>query len=118
MSRFLEALHSGRVLLMDSAMGTELQRAGILEGECYELWNLTHPDRVRAIHQAYVDAGAECLLTHTFQASPAALARRGLLKQWQAIHQAAFSLARSVCGSQRFLIADVGPYSWLGSPEE
>ena len=58
MSRFLEALRSGRVLLMDGAMGTELQRAGIEEGECYEAWNLTHPEQVRAIHRGYVFAGA------------------------------------------------------------
>ena len=72
MSRFLDALRSGRVLLMDGAMGTELQRAGLQPGECGELWNLTHPEKVRAIHQAYVDAGAEVLLTNTFQANPAA----------------------------------------------
>ena len=44
MSRFLQALYSGRVLLMDGAMGTELQRAGLQPGECGELWNLTHPE--------------------------------------------------------------------------
>ncbi len=118
MSRFLGALHSGRVLLMDGAMGTELQRAGIREGECYELWNLTHPDRVRAIHQAYLDAGAECLLTHTFQANPAVLTRHGQLKQWKAIHQAAFGLAKGVCGPNHFLLADLGPYLWLHAPVE
>src|SRR5437764_7321832 len=69
MSRLLHELRSGRVLLMDGAMGTELQRAGMLPGECYELWNLTHPEEVRAIHQRYVDAGARCLLTNTFQAN-------------------------------------------------
>src|SRR6266849_10743185 len=66
MSRFLRALHSGRVLLMDGAMGTELQRAGLRQGERGELWNLERPERVRAIHQAYVNAGAKCLLTNTF----------------------------------------------------
>src|SRR5262245_35942355 len=44
MSRFREALGCGRVLLMDGAMGTELQRAGMRAGECYELWNVTHPE--------------------------------------------------------------------------
>src|SRR5262249_59798895 len=75
MSRFLSALQSGRILLMDGAMGTELQRAGLRQGECGELWNLSRPDQVRAIHQAYVAAGAECLLTNTFQSNPMALAR-------------------------------------------
>jgi 5-methyltetrahydrofolate--homocysteine methyltransferase len=109
MSRFLESLHSGRVLLMDGAMGTELQRAGIPEGECYELWNLTHPERVRAIHQAYVDAGAEVLLTNTFQANPLAFARRGLDSQLELIGQTSVQLARSVAGPDRFVLADIGP---------
>ena len=92
MSRFLDALRSGRVLLMDGAMGTELQRAGLKPGECGELWNLTHPERVRAIHQAYVDAGAEVLLTNTFQANPAALARHKLEFELGVICQAAVDL--------------------------
>jgi 5-methyltetrahydrofolate--homocysteine methyltransferase len=109
MSRLLTALHSGRVLLMDGAMGTELQRAGIKEGECYELWNLTHPNRVRAIHQAYVDAGAEVLLTNTFQANPAALAKHGLEAKLEDMNQAAIDLARSVCGVKHFVLASIGP---------
>src|ERR1700682_1498 len=109
MSRFLDALRSGRVLLMDGAMGTELQRAGLKPGECGELWNLTHPDKVRAIHQAYVDAGAEVLLTNTFQANPAALARHNLDGQLGVICQAAVDLAREAAGPDRWVLADVGP---------
>src|SRR5205807_6479451 len=109
MSRFLEALHSGRVLLMDGAMGTELQRAGLKEGERGELWNLTHPDRVRAIHQAYVDAGADCLLTNTFQANPIALARHDRADDLELINQTAVKLARSVAGANRFVVADIVP---------
>jgi 5-methyltetrahydrofolate--homocysteine methyltransferase len=110
MSRFLEALHSGRVLLMDGAMGTELQRAGIGEGECYELWNLTRPDKVRAIHQAYVAAGARCSCTNTFQANLAALAKHGLQEQLARINQAALALARSVAGPSSFILGDIGPF--------
>jgi 5-methyltetrahydrofolate--homocysteine methyltransferase len=109
MSRFLEALHSGRVLLMDGAMGTELLRAGIREGECYELWNLTNPDRVRAIHQSYVNAGAEVLLTNTFQTNPYALERHGLQHRLNKINQAAICVARSVAGPDRFVLGDIGP---------
>jgi 5-methyltetrahydrofolate--homocysteine methyltransferase len=111
MSRFLEALHSGRVLLMDGAMGTQLQEAGLPSGECGEAWNVTQPDAVRAIHQSYVDAGAECLVTNTFQANPAALARHGLHDQLEAINEAALSHARSVRGAQPFILASIGPIS-------
>src|SRR6516225_8273366 len=109
MASFLETLRSGRVLLMDGAMGTELQRAGIGENECYEAWNLTHPDKVRAIHQAYVDAGAEVLLTNTFQANPIRLAKHGLEQQLEAFHQAAISLAGSVIARDETVLIDVGP---------
>src|SRR5437879_3831754 len=109
MSRFLEALHSGRVLLMDGAMGTELQRAGIGEGECYELWNLTHPEKVRAIHRSYVYAGAECLLTNTFQANRYSLAKHGLQQKLKKINEAGVGILRSVAGVKHFVIGDIGP---------
>ncbi|MBL8794888.1 MAG: homocysteine S-methyltransferase family protein [Planctomycetia bacterium] len=113
MSRFLEALHSGRALLMDGALGTELQRAGLGGGACGERWNLDHPDRVRAIHQAYRDAGADCLLTNTFQSNPTALARHGLRERLEAINEAGLKLARSVEG-QPFVLGDIGPLSAPG----
>jgi 5-methyltetrahydrofolate--homocysteine methyltransferase len=109
MADFLEALRSGRVLLMDGAMGTELQRAGLKPGECGELWNVTHPEKVRAIHQAYADAGAEVLLTNTFQASRAALQRHNAADQCEAICRAAVALAREAAGPGRWVLADVGP---------
>ena len=74
MSRFLEALHSGRVLLMDGAMGTELRKAGLRDDENAAAWNLLHPERVRAVHQAYREAGAEVFLTNTFLAHADTLA--------------------------------------------
>ncbi len=98
-------------------MGTELQRAGILPGECYELWNLTHPEAVLAIHQRYVDAGARCLLTNTFQAN-ATLAKHGVFDRWKEINGAAFELARSVNPEGGFILADLGPPLCLDSTEE
>lgn len=113
MSRFLAALRTGRVLLMDGAMGTELRRAGLANDACPELCNLTHADRVKAIHQAYRDAGAVCLVTNTFQAHPQALAKYGLQDQLDAIQQAALTLARSAGGPASFALASLGP---IGEP--
>jgi 5-methyltetrahydrofolate--homocysteine methyltransferase len=101
---------------MDGAMGTELQRAGIQPGECFELWNLTQALKVRSIHQAYVDAGADCLLTHTFQANQPALARHGLVSQWEEILQAAVANARATLGTKQFLVADLGPDCGVNLP--
>jgi len=109
MPSFRETLCSGRILLMDGAMGTELLRAGIGSRECFELWNLTHPERVGAIHRAYLDAGAQCLLTNSFQSNPAALARHGLLDRLEEINAAAVRLARLAAGPDRWVLGDVGP---------
>jgi 5-methyltetrahydrofolate--homocysteine methyltransferase len=94
---------------MDGAMGTELQHAGLRPGECGEQWNLTHPERVRAIHQAYVDAGAEVLLTNTFQAHPFHLARFGLEDRLEEINCQAVVLVRKAAGRSRFVLGSVGP---------
>jgi 5-methyltetrahydrofolate--homocysteine methyltransferase len=109
MTTFLDVLTSSRILLMDGAMGTELQRSGLGPGQCAEAWNLTHPEAVRAIHRAYVQAGAECLLTNTFQANEAALARHGLDDSLTKIIQSALRLAREATGAERFVIGDIGP---------
>jgi 5-methyltetrahydrofolate--homocysteine methyltransferase len=110
MSRFLKALESGRVLLMDGAMGTELRRAGLEEGDCGEGWNLTAPEKVKAVHQAYVDAGAEVLLTNSFQANGPALTRHGRRDELDEITRAAVTLAGAVAGPDRFVLADIGPF--------
>ncbi|MBI3407417.1 MAG: homocysteine S-methyltransferase family protein [Planctomycetes bacterium] len=108
MPAFLHALHSGRPLLMDGAMGTQLQRAGIRERECYEEWNLSRPDVVLGIHKEYVQAGADVLLTNTLQANATALARHGLADRLHAIFQAGLRLARAAAPAG-FVLADVGP---------
>jgi 5-methyltetrahydrofolate--homocysteine methyltransferase len=105
----LEALHSGRVLLMDGAMGTELQRAGLRPKECGEQWNLTAPDRVRAIHEAYAAVGAEVLLTNTFLANPSHLNDFGLDDSLEEMNGSAVRLARKAAGQTRFVLGDIGP---------
>ncbi len=91
-------------------MGTELRRAGLAADECGEAWNLQRPSRVRAIHRAYAEAGAEVLLTNTFQSNPSALAKWGWEDRLEAIDAAAVRLARQVAGAGRYVLGDVGPF--------
>jgi methionine synthase I (cobalamin-dependent) len=103
---------------MDGATGTQLQRRGLADGACFELCNLEHPDWVLDIHRAYVWAGAECLLTNTFQANPLALARH----RWEGILadiiERGCRLARAAAGPDRFVIGDVGPLFDAAAGEE
>jgi len=112
----LEAL-AERPLLGDGAMGTQMQLAGLEPGGCGEAWNLDAPERVLAIQRAYVEAGADCLLTNTFGASRIMLERHGEEGRVDAINRAAVHLARRAFGDRPgFVIGDVGPFGGLMTP--
>jgi 5-methyltetrahydrofolate--homocysteine methyltransferase len=53
-------------ILTEGAMGTMLFASGLTQGYSPEFWNVEQPEKVAAIHQAYLDAGAQILLTNTF----------------------------------------------------
>jgi 5-methyltetrahydrofolate--homocysteine methyltransferase len=91
--RSLLAAARSRPVLADGAMGTQLQEAGLEGGGCGELWNVEQPDRVAAIHRAYLDAGADVLLTNTFGGSRLALARHGLADRTVELNRAGAELA-------------------------
>jgi 5-methyltetrahydrofolate--homocysteine methyltransferase len=107
----MKALRSGRVLLMDGAMGTQLQRAGAKDEECFEALNLTQPEKIRAIHRAYAEAGAEVLLSNTFQANPTALSRHHQDEDLATIIQTGLEHARSACRKKGWVLAAFGPVS-------
>ena len=106
-----------RVLLGDGAMGTQLQQAGLEPGGCGEAWNLDHPERVLAIQRAYVEAGADCLLSNTFGASRVMLERHGEADRVFEINRAGAELARQALGGRPgFVLGDMGPFGGLMEP--
>ena len=58
-----------KIILLDGAMGTMLQAAGLPAGQLPELWNITHPETVTEIQRRYVEAGSRVLYTNTFGAN-------------------------------------------------
>src|ERR1700678_1893109 len=53
-------------LLADGAMGSNLFDRGLQSGDAPELWNAEHPNRVAELQRAFVEAGADILLTNSF----------------------------------------------------
>jgi 5-methyltetrahydrofolate--homocysteine methyltransferase len=112
----LQAINEG-TLLADGAMGTQLMLAGLEQGGCGEAWNLTHPERVRAIQQRYAEAGSDCLLTNTFGGSRIMLNRHGHAADVVAINQASVAIAREAFGGRPgYVIGDIGPFGGLMEP--
>jgi 5-methyltetrahydrofolate--homocysteine methyltransferase len=102
-------LASAKIVVGDGAMGTELQRAGLPIGECGDHWSMLHPDRLRAIHAAYIDAGSEAIITNSFGANRWAMGRYGLDAEVEAINRAAARVAREAAGSAVCVLGDIGP---------
>ncbi|MBA4370774.1 MAG: hypothetical protein C0418_04265, partial [Coriobacteriaceae bacterium] len=102
------------VLVVDGAMGTMLQRAGIPAGIAPELLNTTAEDVVGEIHRNYVLAGADCVTSNSFGGSRAKLAEHGLEDQVEALNRAAVRLA--LASGALHVLADVGPTGLVLEP--
>lgn len=112
----LEALRTRR-LVCDGAMGTQLMLAGLEQGGCGEAWNLTHPERVVAIQNRYVDSGADCIITNTFGGSRIMLRRHGHEAELAEINAAAVRIAREAfAGRPGYVLGDIGPLGALLEP--
>ena len=126
----LRALLAERVMIMDGAMGTMVQRHGLSEadfrGERFADWpsdlkgnndllSLTRPDIIRGIHEAYLAAGADIIETNTFNAQRISLADYGMADLAYELNVAAARLAREAADaastpqSPRFVAGALGP---------
>jgi 5-methyltetrahydrofolate--homocysteine methyltransferase len=112
----LEAINE-RPLVGDGAMGTQLMLAGLEQGGCGELWNLTHPEKVLAIQRRYAQAGSDCIITNTFGASRIMLDRHSVGERAQEINEAAVAIVREAFGSRvGYILGDIGPFGGLMQP--
>lgn len=114
---FLERLAVGAVLISDGATGTNLQKRGLPIGAAAELWVLEAPDEIRTLNQAFIQAGAEILLTCTFGASRHRLAASGLAEHFEAINRAALEITLGAAAEHDVLVAgSIGPLGQMLAP--
>ncbi|HEU5350610.1 MAG TPA: bifunctional homocysteine S-methyltransferase/methylenetetrahydrofolate reductase [Terracidiphilus sp.] len=93
MPRF-DNIFADRPILADGAMGTVLYARGIYIHRCYDELNLSDPNLILAVHEEYLQAGAEVLETNTFGANRFRLARHGLGSRVAEINAAGVRIAR------------------------
>ena len=119
MDSLTELLGANGFLVTDGAMGTQLFAAGLMAGDPPEVWNLEHPDRIRAIHQSYVDAGSDIILTNSFGGNRHRLKLHSMEGQVHPLNAAAAAIGRDVADSadRRVLVAgSMGPTGELIRP--
>ncbi|RPI53676.1 MAG: methionine synthase, partial [Chloroflexi bacterium] len=89
---------------------------GLEDGRLPESWVLEQPDRVRALHRSYVQAGSELVLTCTLGGTRFRLAHEGLEGRATELNRRAAELARQAAGDDAFVAGDMGPTGQILAP--
>ncbi|MFO1073808.1 MAG: methionine synthase [Geminicoccaceae bacterium] len=126
MSDFLSFARE-RVLLLDGAMGSQIQARNLTlddfwgQENCSEILNLSRPELIREIHKGYLLAGSDAVETNSFGGSPITLGEFGLEEKALEINELAARLAREAIeevagdGRPRFVVGSIGPGTKLPS---
>ncbi len=109
----LERVRAGEQLVFDGGYGTMLFAAGLANGACPELWNDTHADVVRAIHEGYVDAGSQIVETNTFGGTRLKLDEYRIGDRTRELNAKGARLARAAAPAGGYIAGSIGPTSRL-----
>lgn len=119
MAALADLLAKKRILLADGATGTNYFDMGLTAGDPPEMWNVDHPDRVASLHQRFVDAGADIILTNTFGCNKHRLKLHQLEARTFELNKRAAEIARAVAdkaGRPVVVAGSVGPTGELFEP--
>ena len=98
------------LLVLDGGMGTLLQERGLTTGESPESWNITHPEILIEIHQKYIEAGSDIILTNTFGGN--SIKYKDKNHTLEEVIQKGVENAKTACkkaGKEVLVALDVGP---------
>ncbi|MFN5827519.1 MAG: betaine--homocysteine S-methyltransferase [Rhodobacterales bacterium] len=106
-------------LMADGATGTNLFNMGLSSGDAPEMWNNEHPDRIRSLYRAAVDAGSDIFLTNSFGGNASRMKLHGAQNRVHELNRVAASLGRDVAdvaGRTVVVAGSVGPTGEIFEP--
>lgn len=118
MTKIIQEIQKGKILVSDGAWGTFLQEKGLKPIECPEEWNISRAEDVFDVAKSYVDAGADMIETNSFGGNYFKLKNYGFEDRVFEINKAAAEISRKAAGSNRFVLGSVGPTGKLLMMEE
>lgn len=107
-------LNSDRYIILDGAMGTELQKRGMKAGELSEEMNFSHPEWVSDIIGSYAEAGSHIVFANTFGANRFKL--KGSGRTTAEVVRCAVDIAKKAASERCAVALDVGPLGQLLEP--
>ncbi len=113
----LSRLQNHEILVADGATGTNLIDRGLPAGLTQEAWVLERPEQIIQLHREFIDAGANIILTSTFNATPIRMIGSSLEGKVVEVNTKAVELAKSAIGNQPvYLAGSLGPVGQLLKP--
>jgi 5-methyltetrahydrofolate--homocysteine methyltransferase len=119
MNKLEQLLATGETVILDGAMGTMLFAAGLNSGASPEEWNISQPDRIRAVHRQYIASGSRIILTNSFGGTRFRLKLHNLQDRVFELNKAATENARAEADSVPYLVlvaGSMGPTGELMAP--
>ncbi len=119
MSKLQQLLAEHDYLLADGGMGTMLMGLGLEQGDPPETWNEIHTDRIQGVHEAYIEAGAQIILTNTFGGTRFRLKLHRLQDKAYDYNKAGAQLARAAVdesGKNVIVAGSIGPSGEIMAP--
>ncbi|MBE6625680.1 MAG: homocysteine methyltransferase [Ruminococcaceae bacterium] len=105
------------IIYLDGGMGTLLQKQELMPGELPERWNITHPEKITAIHKSYYDAGSNVVSTNTFGANLLKFSHDELEKIISAsVANARRAAEESIGKQEKWVALDIGPSGRMLAP--
>jgi len=107
------------VLLADGAIGTNLFDMGLTSGDAPEMWNIEKPENIRTLHQGFVDAGADIILTNSFGGTRHRLKLHNAQDRVHELNRVSAQIAREVADAAPHTVivaGSVGPTGELLVP--
>ena len=105
----IKNLLTKKIVVLDGAMGTELQKKGLLGGVCPEQWCLDNPQSISDLYASYQKAGAQIVYTCSFGANRFKLKQHGVKENSYQINHELARLAKKACGKNTLVAGDIGP---------
>jgi 5-methyltetrahydrofolate--homocysteine methyltransferase len=107
---------NNRIVLLDGATGTELQKRNMPIGVCPERWVLEHPEVILEVQKLYVEAGSEIIYTCTFGGNRIKLAEFGMAESVSVLNQELAALTKKAAGGKALVAGDLAPTGRMIEP--
>jgi 5-methyltetrahydrofolate--homocysteine methyltransferase len=106
-------------LMVDGATGTNLFNMGLASGDAPEMWNVEHPDRIKALYRSAVGAGSDIFLTNSFGGNASRLRLHNAQGRVRELNRIAASIGRDVAdeaGRPVVVAGSIGPTGDIFEP--